>query len=53
VCRHKQSSGFRYIVLMSFEFSSPVKENIPMEGTRICRTEEDVLDEKDSCFIAP
>ena len=37
---------------MSFCISSPVKENVSMEGTRTCRTEEDFLDEEDSCFIA-
>ena len=37
---------------MSFVFSSPVKENISMESTRMCRTEEGFLDEEDSCFIA-
>jgi len=37
---------------MSIVFSSPVKENIPMEGTRMCRTEEDFLDEEDNCAIA-
>lgn len=36
---------------MSFVFSSPVKENISMESTRMCGTEEDFLDD-DSCFIA-
>jgi hypothetical protein len=37
---------------MSFVFSSPVKENILMEGTRMCWTEEDFPDEEESCIIA-